>query len=576
MDALSTLMAQSWETLSGDNPGIEMAVFRHRTTRNTAMSFKMMPSTIELAIDFFKPDFEGADIEAATQTGKTDILTQVAWYNAGWRGRTVAYVLPTVGKRNDFVHRRVEEPHELIPEYSRMVLKAQMRGKAKGRKKKATKQSSLRMRRFGLGRLQYLSAATPSDFSEFSADCMILDEYDECLAWPKNVKKAWNRLRNAPDKQLFRIANPHMEDWGIDELFKQGDGRLFHWKCLACNERQPLEWYDNIVHRKDDGSFAPRDAERARDLILSGGVGPDIRPVCRNCHRPFERDPYHAAWVAERPGRRRSYRMTRLDVLLDRLWDLWIEFQKCKGRRVDLEEFSSGALGKPHSSGGMRLTTAMLEKLCVGGMNKTHGDAECNKNLQVMGVDVGGELNVQIDRVHRHPSERGEITRETICLLTTPSFDEVIRLIDSFKVSVAAFDADPETRKVKEVMDWARKKRDRSVGVWACRFFPTARVGQQAYGMELDYGDRSVRADRTQLLDSTFDEIAQEERAFPMDARSIDGWIDQMKAPKRVLSDRGDRYVWDEGEAADHYRLADSYARIAADISQMGAGFSAG
>ena len=43
-----------------------------------------------------------------------------------------------------------------------------------------------------------------------------------------------------------------------------------------------------------------------------------------------------------------------------------------------------------------------------------------------------------------------------------------------------------------------------------------------------------------------------------------------MMAPKRVLNDRGDRYVWHEGNADDHYRFSDAYQRVAMDLTKQG------
>lgn len=549
-----------------------MAALRHRTTRNTALSFAMMPSTVEMYHDFFQPGFEGADVMAATQTGKTELYLQLALYSAGWRGRTTVYVLPTSTKRNDFVHRRVDEPIRTIQEYNRLLVASSL--KAKAQKRRDLK--SLRLKRFGRGILMLLSAATPSDFSEYSCDTTIIDEFDECLAYPKNVAKAKNRLRNSPDPQFFRLANPHMEGWGIDEAFKTGDGRRFHWQCDHCGERQPIDWEKNVVRKTDAGSWVPRDRERYHDLLISGGKGPDIRPCCRRCDRPFERDPRGACWVAERPGRRRSYRMSRVDVLSDRLWDLWVEFEACKGRLVALAEFSSGALGKPHDAGGMRLVHAMLERCATGGQNQMFGGPDCADGLQVMGCDVGADLNITIDRVKRHPEDPGLYVREALCVCAVRTFDEAQRLIDSFNVSYAVFDALPETRKVKEVIEYNRARRDRHVSVFACTYFPTTKIGTEDYGRDVNWAESSVRVDRTQLLDAAFEEIAMQERIFPGDAPHLSGWSDQMCAPKRVLSEDGSRYIWDEGDEADHYRHADAYARVAADLSQAGAGFAAG
>ena len=62
-------------------------------------------------------------------------------------------------------------------------------------------------------------------------------------------------------------------------------------------------------------------------------------------------------------------------------------------------------------------------------------------------------------------------------------------------------------------------------------------------------------------------------REFPEDAWSVLGWSEQMRAPVRVLDEEKSRIVWVEGNAADHYRLSDTYARLAYDLCQIGGSY---
>ena len=50
------------------------------------------------------------------------------------------------------------------------------------------------------------------------------------------------------------------------------------------------------------------------------------------------------------------------------------------------------------------------------------------------------------------------------------------------------------------------------------------------------------------------------------------GFAAQMKEPTRVLSPRGDRYIWTKTNKPDHYRLADTYERVAGEMCKMGGG----
>ena len=90
--------------------------------------------------------------------------------------------------------------------------------------------------------------------------------------------------------------------------------------------------------------------------------------------------------------------------------------------------------------------------------------------------------------------------------------------------------------------------------------------------MKLDYRRKVVSIDRTQLLDATLDDLQVDppRKKFSEDVWRVKGWADQMTAPKRRKSENSDRFIWDEGNAEDHFRFADAYERVAADLLNRG------
>ena len=563
LEVVAERMAQGWATIGEDYPLIGQAVRVHRNTRRGPMSFTANPSLIEMYADF--PRIDGADVCKAVQTGVTELVTQLHLEAAGWRGRIAALVFPTYGLRDRVVQRRIDPLLLAVPEYRERMGGSLAMVREKGKKAAG----NLKLKDFGDGALLFLGSNADGDFLEFSCDLLTIDEYDVCV--PSNVAKARDRLRNSPYPQLFRIGNPEEGKVdGIAAAFDEGDRRLFHWRCGGCGERQPLDWWVNVVHRRDDGGWEPRDTARFRAL-LQNPRGPDIRPVCRRCSRPFVRDPRGAAWVASRPGRRRSYRMSRLDVITDRLWDLFVlEWLPAQGKRVKLATFYRSVLGLSYQDAGAQLTQEHLEKVSTGPENDLGGGESYAKELVVAGIDVGSVLNVVVDVVHL--DEKGRTYRRASLIMAVPSFEAVRDILDRYHVQVAVIDARPETRKAQELRDWALYEQGRTF-VWLCQFFPTDRVGAEDYGRRLDYQDHLVTVDRTQLLDATYDEIVSGQRVLPSDSGSVADFTEQMKAPARVLDDKGARFVWSEGSKPDHYRLADAYARVAADLSQAGGSF---
>lgn len=565
---LSSRAAQGWAAMAADYPLIGQAVLFHRNTRHGPMSFRANPSLVELYADF--PNLDGADLCKATQTGASELFIQLLLEASGWRGRIAAMVLPTYVLRDRFVQQRVNPLLAGIPEYRERTggLLAVSRDAKEKRKKGA---ENLKVKRFGEGALLFLGSNSPGDFLEFSTDILVVDEFDHCD--PENLAKARDRLRNSPYPQLFRIGNPEGGRDGIAAIYEAGDRRLFHWRCTCCGERQPIDWFANVVHRRDDGTWEPRDTTRFRTLLVSP-KGQDIRPVCRKCSRPFDRRPDGAAWVASYPGRRRSYRMSRLDVITDRLWDLFIhEWLPAQGKRVKMKAFYRAVLGLPYEDSGAKLSHELLSSCSTGAENDFGGGDAYSEEVVVAGIDVGAVLNVVVDVIHL--DDKGRRYRRAAFIGTVVSFEAVRDILSRFHVEIAVIDARPETRKAQELRDWGLYEHG-GITIWLCQFHPTDRVGTEDYGTRVDFEGQILTVDRTQLLDATFDEIASGSRVFPLDSGSIPDFWEQMLAPVRKLDEKGVRFIWSEGGAPDHYRLADSYARIAADQAQNGGGFISG
>ncbi len=561
-DIAAEKIAQSWGALAEEFPLIRQAALCHTTTRGGPLSFRDKPSLIEMYTDF--PTIEGADVCKAVQTGVSELIIQMHLEAAGWRNRIAALVLPTHTLRDRFVQRRVNTLLMRVPEY-RELSGGLMRSTKIGKRGA----ENLKVKQFGDGALLFLGSNSANDFVEFSCDILTVDEFDNCDAM--NLAKARDRLRNSPNPQLFRIGNPSIPTLGIAALFDEGDRRLFHWRCQGCGERQPIDWFANVVRREDNGTWVPRDTKRYHALLESRGAGPDIRPCCRRCSSPFVRTAQGAAWVAANPGKRRSYRMTRLDVMSDRLWALFVEeWIPAQGNRHRLAAFYASVLGQGYEDSAAKLTHEMIDRCCVGEVQDWTAGDQYKEEIVVAGIDVGTVLNVVIDVIHS--DEDGNTYRRAALVCAVSSFEQVKDILKRYHVDVAVADARPETRKVKELRDWALWELPNCT-VWLAQFHPTDRVGAENYGMRIDYEASTITADRTQLMDATFDEIRTGLRVFPVDVTSTMEFFKQMQAPVRKLDPKGRRFIWDEGSKPDHYRLADCYARMAADQAQSGGGF---
>jgi len=529
-------------------PMLKIARNYHQSVRGKPMQFIDRLYLVELYKDF--PDIGGADIQSAVQTGKTECSIILAFERAGWEGRIVAYVLPSGAVRNRFVQSRINPLLATVPAYREKHKEAMRGGKGV---------DNLGVKKFGAGTILFLGSNTENNFVEFSADVLIIDEYDRCDQ--RNLDMAWDRVRESPHPQLFRVGNPRLPKIGICARYDETDMRRFMFKCSHCSFMQPIDWFANVVERNDAGNWVARDRQ---------STGGDIRMQCVSCHDFFHRDYKGSKWVAQRPDEeRRGYHISRLDMLSQPVTPLVNEWVICQGDTSKLQAFYNGVLGIgfENASTSMRLedleaATGDYEMDVGSGGNKY-------ANLMVSaGIDVGAVLNIVVS-VHER-SESGDAIRKAVWIGTTKTFEDLQTVLERFHVNLAVMDARPETHKAQELRDYYVQNTDTSL--WLAQFYPSERVSGEAYGGKYHWNDRICSIDRTQLLDATLDDVRSQppRRIFPRDVFAVESFVDQMRASQRILNEAGTRYIWEEGSKPDHYRFADAYDRIAGDLLKGG------
>jgi hypothetical protein len=543
---------QAVTVLAREHPVLGLALTTHRSTRGGPISFANRPYLVELYAD--ARDMRDAVFSKAVQTGISEWMIQVMFDAAGWRGRIVAYVLPNYTVRNRFVQARIDNLLAAVPAY-----RDRCPGGPIGEAQRGA--ANLALKRFGRGAIMFLGSETPTDFVEFSADMLIVDELDSGNA--ANIALAQDRLRESPYPQRIYCGNPTRPRVGIARELDDSDHRRWHHRCDHCNERQPLDWFRNVVERNDAGRWVARD-RRPRGRVC---------PVCRRCARPFERQAQGGLWVPSRDHPRRGYHLSRLDVLSEDLRKLVGEWVRAQGTPELVQAFHTSVLGLPFEFDGARLTVEQLEVATRDqpDTDRDGGDAYVSQ-VVVAGVDVGAVLHVTVSVVERDGEDRPVRRGRLVC--TCRTFEEVADVFRRFRVDVAVVDAMPELHKSQELRDLFVD--EGGTVVWLCRFHPTPRVGSQKYGMRLDYQTQLVQVDRTSVFDVSHEDIVDGRRTFPGDVWSVPGWSEQMRAPVRVVDDERGRIVWTEGGADDHHRLADVYERVAADLLDLGGQYFGG
>jgi hypothetical protein len=548
--------------LSARFPMVGIAMTHHNNTRGQPMSFKDFPYLPSLYNNL--PE-EGADIQKAVQTGLSEAMIVLTLYDSGWRGRIVGYILPTFAVRDRFVAQRINRILEQSKTY-RSFLPSNSRGDR-------WELGNNKLKRFGSGTLMFLGSNTAVDFVEFSADTIIIDEFDQCD--PANLAKARDRLRASADPRMYRLGNPTLPNQGICKLYEESDKRAWFCRCDRCSAWQNLDWFNNFVREDDRGKFIPRDPA-VKPMNNWTELQRDIRPVCTKCGQPFNRNG-RGEWIArEASVRRAGYIISRLDVLSQSTGELFKEWILAQSDINRLSTFYTSVLGQGFEYSGARITLDHLKECATSKdeYNTDYGGGEEYENRLVsLGVDVGSVLNAILSIAEE--DENGEIYRKTILVGAYRNFEEIQDLIIRYRVNCCVVDSMPEMRKGQELRDWATREFS-SCYVWLARFYPTARISSDDYGRKLNWRERVVTVDRTQVMDATFEEITVARRSLPIDAFNMIGFVQQMCAPVRVLDSEKGRIRWEEGSNPDHFRLADVYDRVAFDLLQVQGSYSSG
>jgi len=505
-------------------PALWIGTRHHRNTNNQPLDFSDKPYLLPI----YQDKAEEIIIVKCVQAGITEwlICDTLSFCD---RGAAVFYVLPTQPLRNTFVPNRISKLRDLVPYY--------------GKRLREIKQGSdsSQMKHFGKGTMKLVGSNSLSEFGEFPADVVTIDEYDLCDQ--DNIKYARDRNQAAKIKYYRSVGNPTIDNNGIDELFRTSDQKFWHIKCDHCEEWQPLDFFVNVVRQKNESTWELQDSTWKEDLDR------DIGLYCKKCHQPIDRLK-KGEFVSAHPQLKISgYQLSHLFVSTVQIRELWALFNQALGDETKKQVFYNRRLGLTYVSTGAKLTQALLD-ICV----EDYFDLSTIEQ-SVMGVDVGTKLHLEIREKDR-----------IIHIASHPNFSDLDDLMTQFNVAICVIDAMPETRKAKEFQAKHRGK------VWLCRY--STQPNLEAIKRNED--DQSIEADRTQTLDGSHAEILQKKIGLPTNYRSLDNgdFLNQMCAPTRVWDEDRQRYKWVEPSGIpDHYRHAHNYAYIANQMLQSGKPF---
>ncbi len=239
-------------------------------------------------------------------------------------------------------------------------------------------------------------------------DLIVFDELDEA---PQNaVDMAMERMGHSHFREVLKLSNPTLPDYGIDKEFQQTDQRYWLLKCPAC------------------GSYTCLEDTFPGCLLETGGR---VIRACTKCQA--ELNPSIGQWVAKRPSitDKRGRHFSQLFSHFVDPADILLQFRTTR----NLTDFYNLKIGVPYIEAQNRLSVQEVLALCGNDGLSSQDPGPC-----FMGVDQGSDLHVVIGKKVRQKA--GKIVHLGIY----KDWEELDRLMKIFHVSRCVVDALPEIR----------------------------------------------------------------------------------------------------------------------------------
>jgi hypothetical protein len=360
-------------------------------------------------------------------------------------------------------------------------------------------------------------------------DLLVLDELDEA---PQNaVDVAMERMAHSEFKEVLKLSNPTLPDYGIDKAFQETDQRYWLLKCEACGQWTCLEntFPDCLVTLK-----SPR-----RSHESDKGIGRVVR-ACQKCHG--ELNPSIGEWVAKKPGvtDKRGYHYSQLFSHFVEPADILHQFRTTD----NLTDFYNLKIGVAYVEAENRLSVQEVLSLC-GNV----GIATEDPGPSFMGVDQGKDLHVVVGK--KHPAKAGKI----IHIGVYKDWEELDRLIKNFNVVRCVVDALPETRN-------ARAFAERHRGKIYLNYYNEHQKGSYAWNEK----EMIVSCNRTESLDASHREIMEQLLVSPKQCEITRTFAEHLhNVAKKLQEDEetgSKRYVYVK-LGPDHFRHAFNYEAMA-------------
>ena len=349
------------------------------------------------------------------------------------------------------------------------------------------------------------------------ADLLVLDELDE--ASQNAIDMAMERLAHSEFKEILKLSNPTLPDYGIDAAFQETDQRYWLLKCEKCGDYTCLE-------------------DTFPDCLKT--VNGRVIRACQRCHA--ELNPSVGRWVAKKPSitDKRGYHYSQLFSHYVDPGDILHQFRTTN----NLTDFYNLKIGIAYVEAENRLSVQEVLACCSDCGIESQDLGPC-----FMGVDQGKDLHVVIGK--KHPQKAGQIVHIGIY----KDWEELDRLMKNFNVSRCVCDALPETRN-------ARAFAERFRGKVYLNYYNIHQKGSYAWNEK----ELIVSCNRTESLDASHKEIMDQSIILPKECEITREFAKHLHNEAKKLEENEEtgskRYIYVK-LGPNHFRHAFNYEAMA-------------
>lgn len=302
------------------------------------------PYLKEVMDAFSDPRIERVTFMASSQSGKTEVLLNVAGYFMHQDPAPILLVEPTIGEAEQFSKTRIAPMIRESPVLLGLV----------GNPRTRDSGNTLLVKEFPGGHLTIAGANSPSGLAAKPIRIVLLDERDRhpVSAGTEGdpARLAITRTTTFPNRKIGEVSSPTLK--GLSEIAKSyhtTDMRVYEVPCPACDHYQRLRWKEGVrwPEGKPEAAFYEcRSCQAAipeskKLTMLRRGRWTPTRERDNPAHIGFHISAIYSPWIG---------------------WgEMAVEFVAAKGDATQLQPFINTRLGEEWEERGGGLEPGLIE-----------------------------------------------------------------------------------------------------------------------------------------------------------------------------------------------------------------------